>query len=239
MTRTEITDIAIKEKTLIKKFCSLTGVICLYIIASVIQAFWGLFCNYLFHNDKEVFQKITPVAIVIGWGSCTVHQMILGMFVFCAILPMMSFPWSKEKYLGHPDDINKSRISTLICAIIPLLISYPCMCVVEAHLMYVEDQPDIWSSEGAIFALSGYMKTLPVWIMLAIDEIIQRKEKNQIKIYVDESLPSPQSQKMNSGYLNIVPVRNSSKVTTTQPDTIETDTTQTDTTQPDTIETRV
>lgn len=214
------TDIIIKEKTFIKKFFTFVGIICLYIIASVIQALWGLFCNYLFHNDKEVFQKITPVAIVIGWASCVVHQMILGMFVFCSMLHMMSFPWSKERFLGHPDDINKWRISTLICAIIPLLISYPCMCVVEAHLMYVEDPPNVWTTAGAIFALSGYMKTLPIWIVILIDEVSEQKKKHQRKIYTYEADPPSKSQKTNIGYINVVPVVVSNRETNTPTDSV-------------------
>ena len=187
-----MTEIAIsysnKKKKMIKNFGELMAVLCMYAIISVVQAFWGLFCNYLIHDQHEVFKQITPLEIVIAWGSCIVHQMILAMFVFCSLLPMMSFPWSAEKLYGDEEYINLIRARILFCAMIPLCLSYVCIYIIEVKLMNVDNPPSAWTSAGSLYALSGYVKALPFCIIIAYLEIQEDRKSEQVNVYDEEQI---------------------------------------------------
>ena len=188
-----------KETRMIKKFREIMVVLCLYVILSVVQAFWALFCNYLIHDQREVFQKITPLEILIGWGSCIVHQMILGMFLFCSVLPMMNFPWSQEKYREQDQKcINFSRACIAFCAMIPVCFSYVCVYIIEIKMMNVENPPSMWTSAGALYALSGYTKALPFCILYGYAEMMENKQQQDIKVYVEETTSKTNTPKTNT-----------------------------------------
>ena len=225
-----------KEENIVKKFGNTMLILCLYVVLSIVQAFWGLFCNYLIHNQREVFNKITPIDIVIGWGSCIVNQMILAMFLFCSLLPMVEFPWSAKKHREQGGKfINYSRVCILLTASVPLFFSYVCIYMVEIKIMSVENPPNFWTSAGALYGLSGYVKALPFCILFGYSEFKenrehkeQREHKGQRgickgKVYAEETISS--NQISNKGYMEV----NSPRATQTREATQTRQTTQTDT----------
>ena len=118
------------------------------------------------------------VEIIIGWGSCIVNQMVLAMFIFCSMLPMIHFPCSHKEFNNRGGQlINITRVKIIICAMIPMCISYVCLYIMEIKMMYVKNPPSLWTSDGALYALSGYAKALPFIIVFGYIEMKEYRQK--------------------------------------------------------------
>ena len=103
--------------------------------------------------------------------------MVIGSFLFCSGMFMYHFPMSKENFKGEKERINFSRASILFCALIPLLITYPCTYGIEVITIKTEDPANIWTTEGAMYVLAGYMKATPFLIFTGVCELAYKDTK--------------------------------------------------------------
>ena len=154
----------------------LIGITIGYGLIAIVFAVWGWTCDYLVHGMNDRFQNIKATQIIIGWISMILCQIVFGIFIFLASLPMLNYPWSRREGV----DSSCCRKTTIITiALIILSCSYPAMYEIEIHLLKVEDSPSMWSSSGALYALSAYLKILPIyWVLFKYRDMETNRQED-------------------------------------------------------------
>jgi uncharacterized membrane protein len=167
------------KDTFTKRFFEFIVIIGVYAMFSALQGLWGWTCDRIIYGDEQKYRSITAFSIVIGWLSSLIHTMVIGSFLFCSGLFLIHFPMSKENFEGDKERINFSRASLLFCALIPLLITYPSTYGIEVITIKTEDPANMWTTEGAMYVLAGYMKAIPFLIFTGVCELEHKRTQDK------------------------------------------------------------
>jgi len=124
---------------------------------------WGWTCDYMVHGTNDRFQDVKGIDIVMGWISVIILQIVFGLFIFLASLPMLNYPWKPAPGVDS-SCCRRSMIVTI--ALFILSLSYPAMYSIEIYLLRVDNSPGMWTSVGVMYAVSAYLKILPLYMIL-------------------------------------------------------------------------
>ena len=159
-------------------------------ICFVAISYWGKLCDYVIHGIEP---DHSAMSIVMGYFTIIINTAVFAIFL-CLDLCPFAF------YLDNKERMHIVWVRVLIAiAILILLCSYPAMYAIEVHTTTHQNKPnDMFSSHGALFALSAYMKITPLTLLTMYSAYQQEKEKEQ-----NEKEQKEKKQKVSS---KVVPV---------------------------------
>ena len=140
-------------------------------ICFVAISYWGKLCDYVIHGIEP---DHSAMSIVMGYFTIIINTSVFAIFL-CLDLCPFAF------YLDNKERMHIVWVRVLIAiAILILLCSYPAMYAIEVHTTTHQNKPnDMFSSHGALFALSAYMKITPLTLLTMYSAYEQEKEKEQ------------------------------------------------------------
>tara|TARA_B100001989_G_scaffold239333_1_gene203474 strand:- start:69 stop:704 length:636 start_codon:yes stop_codon:yes gene_type:complete len=140
-------------------------------ICFVAISYWGKLCDYVIHGIEP---DHSAMSIVMGYFTIIINTAVFAIFL-CLDLCPFAF------YLDNKERMHIVWVRVLIAiAILILLCSYPAMYAIEVHTTTHQNKPnDMFSSHGALFALSAYMKITPLTLLTMYSAYEQEKEKEQ------------------------------------------------------------
>ena len=140
-------------------------------ICFVAISYWGKLCDYVIHGIEP---DHSAMSIIMGYFTIIINTSVFAIFL-CLDLCPFAF------YLDNKERMHIVWVRVLIAiAILILLCSYPAMYAIEVHTTTHQNKPnDMFSSHGALFALSAYMKITPLTLLTMYSAYEQEKEKEQ------------------------------------------------------------
>ena len=145
------------------KIIEFTAYIFLFTGVVVLIGLWGWVCEYVVH-DIDNFNNASAKKIVLTWVSVMLIQSVMGIFIFLVSLTMMNWP---KKHGNRGDQVYKKTLVIMVSTMI-MSCSYPVIYHLEVHLLNVVDPPGVWSPSGALYCLSGYLKIVPLLVVMII-----------------------------------------------------------------------
>ena len=137
-------------------------------------SYWGKLCDYVIHGIEP---DHSAMSVIMGYITIILNVSVFAIFLWLDLCPFAFYLDNKERM-----HIVWVRV-LIVIAILILLCSYPAMYAIEVHTTTHENKPnDMFSSHGALFALSAYMKITPltlVTLYAAYQKDKKRKEKEQ------------------------------------------------------------
>ena len=145
------------------KIIEFTAFLLLFTGVVVLIGLWGWVCEYVVH-DIDNFNNASAKKIVLTWVSVLLIQSVMGIFIFLVSLTMMNWP---KKHGNRGDQVYKKTLVIMVSTMI-MSCSYPVIYHLEVHLLNVVDPPGVWSPSGALYCLSGYLKIVPLLVVMII-----------------------------------------------------------------------
>ena len=144
-------------------------ILVVFSICFVAISYWGKLCDYVIHGIEP---DHSAMSIVMGYFTIIINTAIFAIFL-CLDLCPFAF------YLDNKERIHIVWVRVLIViAILILLCSYPAMYAIEVYNTKNQNKPnDMFSSHGALFALSAYMKIIPMVLITLYSAYEQEKEQ--------------------------------------------------------------
>ena len=140
-------------------------------ICFVAISYWGKLCDYVIHGIEP---DHSAMSIVMGYFTIIINTAVFAIFLCLDLCPFAFYLDNKERM-----HIVWVRV-LIVIAILILLCSYPAMYAIEVHTTTHQNKPnDMFSSHGALFALSAYMKITPLTLLTMYSAYEQEKEKEQ------------------------------------------------------------
>ena len=140
-------------------------------ICFVAISYWGKLCDYVIHGIEP---DHSAMSIVMGYFTIIINTSVFAIFLCLDLCPFAFYLDNKERM-----HIVWVRV-LIVIAILILLCSYPAMYAIEVHTTTHENKPnDMFSSHGALFALSAYMKITPLTLLTMYSAYEQEKEKEK------------------------------------------------------------
>lgn len=158
-------------KEIRNKICESITILVLISICFVALSYWGKLCDYVIHGIEP---DHSAMSIVMGYFTIIINTAVFAIFL-CLDLCPFAF------YLDNKERMHIVWVRTLIViAILILICSYPAMYAIEVYNTTNQNKPnDMFSSHGALFALSAYMKIIPMVLITLYSTYEQEKEKEQ------------------------------------------------------------
>ena len=140
-------------------------------ICFVAISYWGKLCDYVIHGIEP---DHSAMSIIMGYFTIIINTSVFAIFLCLDLCPFAFYLDNKERM-----HIVWVRV-LIVIAILILLCSYPAMYAIEVHTTTHQNKPnDMFSSHGALFALSAYMKITPLTLLTMYSAYEQEKEKEQ------------------------------------------------------------
>jgi len=153
-------------------------------------SYWGKLCDYVIHGIEP---DHSVMSVIMGYFTIIINVSVFAIFICIELCPLSCYLDNKERM-----HIVWVRV-LIVIAILILLCSYPAMYAIEVHTTTHQNKPnDMFSSHGALFALSAYMKITPLTLLTLYAAYQQEKEKEQ-----NEKEQKEKKQKVSS---KVVPV---------------------------------
>ena len=156
-------------KEIRNKICESITILVSLSICFVALSYWGKLCDYVIHGIEP---DHSAMSIVMGYFTIIINTAIFAIFL-CLDLCPFAF------YLDNKERMHIVWVRTLIViAILILICSYPAMYAIEVYNTTNQNKPnDMFSSHGALFALSAYMKIIPMVLITLYSTYEQEKEQ--------------------------------------------------------------
>ena len=158
-------------KEIRNKICESITILVSLSICFVALSYWGKLCDYVIHGIEP---DHSAISIVMGYFTIIINTAIFAIFL-CLDLCPFAF------YLDNKERIHIVWVRVLIViAILILICSYPAMYAIAVYNTKNQNKPnDMFSSHGALFALSAYMKIIPMVLITLYSAYIQEKEQKE------------------------------------------------------------
>ena len=161
-------------KEIRNKICESITILVVLSICFVALSYWGKLCDYVIHGIKP---DHSAMSIIMGYFTIIINTAIFAIFICLDLCPFAFYLDNKERM-----HIVWVRV-LIVIAILILLCSYPAMYAIEVHTTTHQNKPnDMFSSHGALFALSAYMKIIPMVLITLYSAYEQEKEQKEQKI---------------------------------------------------------
>jgi len=133
-------------------------------------SYWGKLCDYVIHGIEP---DNSVKSVIMGYITVILNTMVFAIFLCIDLCPLTCYLDNKKRM-----HIFWVRV-LIVIAILILICSYPAMYAIEVHTTTHENKPnDMFSSHGALFALSSYMKIIPLTLLNFYVLYQQDKEQN-------------------------------------------------------------
>ncbi|VVU94699.1 hypothetical protein CPAV1605_424 [seawater metagenome] len=132
---------------------------------------WGLGCEYILYDKDSFFSHKPHYAIMKGILGFLLHEILIGLIIICAGLPVISNETNK-KYCTYCNVI----LYTL--SILFFSINYITIFFTEIYIMHIKDYPVIFSSDSLKYVACGFLRIFPIIILLGYikyHEMLPRK----------------------------------------------------------------
>ena len=144
-------------------------ILVVFSICFVAISYWGKLCDYVIHGIEP---DHSAMSIIMGYFTIIINTAIFAIFLCLDLCPFAFYLDNKERM-----HIVWVRV-LIVIAILILLCSYPAMYAIEVHTTTHQNKPnDMFSSHGALFALSAYMKIIPMVLITLYSAYEQEKEQ--------------------------------------------------------------
>ena len=160
-------------KEIRNKICESITILVLLSICFVALSYWGKLCDYVIHGIKP---DHSAMSIIMGYFTIIINTATFVIFLCLDLCPFAFYLDNKERM-----HIVWVRV-LIVIAILILLCSYPAMYAIEVYNTTNQNKPnDMFSSHGALFALSAYMKIIPMVLITLYSAYEQEKEQEKEK----------------------------------------------------------
>ena len=161
-------------KEIRNKICESITIFVLLSICFVALSYWGKLCDYVIHGIEP---DHSAMSIIMGYFTIIINTAVFAIFLCLDLCPFAFYLDNKERM-----HIVWVRV-LIVIAILILLCSYPAMYAIEVHTTTNQNKPnDMFSSHGALFALSAYIKIIPMVLITLYSTYEQEKEQKEQKI---------------------------------------------------------
>ena len=136
-------------------------------------SYWGKLCDYVIHGIEP---DHSVMSVIMGYFTIIINVSVFAIFLCIDLCPLSCYLDNKKRM-----HIVWVRV-LIVIAILILICSYPAMYAIEVHTTTHQNKPnDMFSSHGALFALSAYMKITPLALLTlyVAYQKYKKKEKEQ------------------------------------------------------------